>query len=102
MRDTAQAREREREKERGRERERGGEEKAGPSEQAGGAHSNSREGKQRGKFMPGAEADLELGVSRVDHVQDAVHREGGLRDVGGHDALAGPALRSLEDLGLEV
>mmetsp|Transcript_4277 Transcript_4277/g.7890 ORF Transcript_4277/g.7890 Transcript_4277/m.7890 type:complete len:484 (+) Transcript_4277:523-1974(+) len=46
--------------------------------------------------------DLELAVSGIDHIFDAVHSEGRLGNVRGHDALARAFLCTLEDLRLQV
>lgn len=45
-------------------------------------------------------ATSESALPGVDDVKDAVHRQAGLRDVGGHDALAHALLGLVEDLGL--
>jgi len=44
--------------------------------------------------------DLELAVARVDDIDDAVNSQRGLCNIGRNNALALPALSSLEDLGL--
>mmetsp|Transcript_24293 Transcript_24293/g.76457 ORF Transcript_24293/g.76457 Transcript_24293/m.76457 type:complete len:388 (-) Transcript_24293:519-1682(-) len=64
-------------------------------------------GARAGEHLQGVHAHLgvvhlELRVARVHHIEDPVHREGGLGDVGGDDALAAAVRGLLEDDGLQV
>lgn len=47
-------------------------------------------------------AHLHLAVASVYDVQDAIHSQRGLCNVGGHDALAGTLRRLVKNLGLQV